>query len=52
MATVHDRVEPALMVAFSRGLPSQSPVASNSGVLYRLPKSPYNFSMECFDADD
>jgi hypothetical protein len=30
------------------GLPSQNPVASNSGVLYRLPKSPYNFLKECF----
>jgi hypothetical protein len=30
----------------------QNPAASNSGVLYRLPKPRYNFSLKCFDDAD
>jgi hypothetical protein len=30
----------------------RNPAGWNSGVLYRLPKSPYRFSGECSDADD
>jgi hypothetical protein len=29
-----------------------TPAASNSGVLCRLPKPQYNFSLKCFDAED